>query len=691
MECLRDAFNGGLVLGGRYETVSPLNHGSFGMVFMAKDLRTDQMVAIKCLTKKSASDEANLELAIDEKSEERALHSYLGSHPNIVNLLDAFETDAHTYIVLEFCERGDLYEAIRMGHGPLETEHVRRFMTQLIDAVEYIHSKGVYHRDIKPENIFLTESGSMKLGDFGLATTESWTYETSVGSDRYMSPEQYDSAGAGYSPAQADIWAIGVCLLNVLFSRNPFSTPTETDPLFLDFSRDAQSLFDVFPSMSQDTYEVIVHCMNLDPRKRSLARARDALDRVISFTTDDEVLDDFCTVDRPVVASANREPLRTPSIQSPAVDNGAFPWAKALHASPPKPIRQLSVIPDNESYTEDLFSKSGATTADWLSRSVQTSSISSVLNSSLGASMQSLTLNPLNLRLPNRKVSEMAGSLPISMNKPRPSAMSLVFGGRKDTVSKSWSDLWDEEFEEEEEAKQLETLKELNSRTWSHESQVEGVDNAIDNDDTPRQGLSPAIKSASIHVKTESPSIASAISNDIDGDLVADGFFFHEAPPVKERPGQSLAPYSPPSKRGGFDKWAALGERRRAVAGNNNSVTSKVPKLTFKSENRVGKPVDQHASLAGHGVSQPDEHSTHHATSLPLGPTHKHNLSHVHHIANKPKWDHHNKDIVKDRAKDCPKGKGRDRDWTWNFNWRKEKRHDFGDVEWVDNRIEAHP
>src|SRR5271154_6827424 len=111
MECLREKFYDGVVLDGRFETISPLNHGSFGMVFMARDLTTSDLVAIKCLTKKSATNDPDSSFAIDEKSEELACHARLGSHPNIVNLIHSFETDAHIYIVLKFCSRGDLYEA----------------------------------------------------------------------------------------------------------------------------------------------------------------------------------------------------------------------------------------------------------------------------------------------------------------------------------------------------------------------------------------------------------------------------------------------------------------------------------------------------------------------------------------------------------------------------------------------------
>ncbi|CZT05412.1 hypothetical protein WAI453_005038 [Rhynchosporium graminicola] len=643
MECLRDQFYDGVVLDGRFRTVSPLNHGSFGMVFMAEDLTTNEMVAVKCLTKKSAIIDGDYSFAVDEKSEELACHALLGNHPNIVNLIHSFETESHIYIVLEFCSRGDLYEAIRTGTGPLETEHVRRFMLQLVDAVAYTHGKGLYHRDIKPENIFLTQAGEMKLGDFGLATTDKWTYETTVGSDRYMSPEQYDSAGAGYAPEQADIWAIGICLLNILFSRNPFTTPTESDPLFLDFSRDKQSLFDVFPTMSQDTYEVIAQCMSLDPRKRSLQAAREALERLVSFTTFDEALDDFCMAERRGIASANREPLRTPSIQSPQMDNGSFPWAKALHASPPQQYRQLSVIADdNESYdSEDLFPSSEESNKDWFSVGEQTPSLASMLESSLGTSMRSMAIRrPMKSGPPKASLTPISGSLPITMSKPKPlPSLASIFGKKSEVASKSWSDLWDEEEEEEEEEeadKQLKARQMQNARTWSHESKQ-------DEDDTIRRGPLEPKSSSLVNINKASSDVVTTIAHDIDGDLVADGFFFHDAP--KEIP-QSPPRYSPPSKRTTGDKWSKLGERRRAYTGTSDS--EKSPEL-WKVRRNVG------LGFSGFGAG--------------VGVCHKLNTV---------------KDTTsaKDKGKGCP--------------WAKEKSHDHGvhkrhgDLEWVGGFADLH-
>jgi len=641
MECLRERFYDGVVLDGRFQTISPLNHGSFGMVFMARDLTTNDLVAIKCLTKKSATAESDSSFAVDERSEELACHAQLGSHANIVNLIHSFETEAHIYIVLEFCSRGDLYEAIRTGTGPLETEHVRKFMLQLVDAVAYIHSKGMYHRDIKPENIFLTQSGEMKLGDFGLATSEKWTYETTVGSDRYMSPEQYDSTGAGYSPEQADIWAIGICLLNILFSRNPFTTPTESDPLFLDFSRDKQSLFDVFPTMSQDTYEVIAQCMSLDPRKRSLAGAREALERAVSFTTFDESLDDFHSAERRVIASANREPLRTPSIQSPQLDTGSFPWAKALHASPPQQFRQLSAIPDDESYhSEDLFPSSEESSKDWFSVGEQTPSMASILDSSLDVSMSHMAIRRLTKNGPPKaSLTPISGSLPITMSKPRPApSMASVFGKKNDMVSKSWSDLWDEDIEEEEEAeKQLKARQMQNARTWSHESRHE--------DDTIRRGGPLEPKSSSfVNIQKVNPESGRIVANDVDGDLVADGFFFHDTSPKSVQLPHSPR-YSPPSKRTTFDKWSALGERRRAYTGTSES--EKSPEL-WKARRNIG-----FSGFTGSGVGL---------------------------------WDNKANIVSKDKARECPWVRVRD-----PHEPRKGKLvRDHGDLEWVGGWNDLH-
>jgi len=465
MDCMRDHFKQGQILDGRFRAVAPLNHGSFGMVFLAEDLLTKQEVAVKCLTKPSVAS-SDLPITADEGADELACHAILRFHPYLVNLVHQFETAAHTYLVLEYCSQGDLYEAIRSERGPLETEHVRRFMLQLISAVEHMHKNGLYHRDIKPENIFLTSTGEMKLGDFGLATMSLWSDEACVGSDRYMAPEQYDHGGNGYSPRQADIWSIGICLLNVLFSRNPFVTPTESDVLFADYVRDRQSLFDIFPNMSNDTFEILSNALALDPTKRDLQALRSAVQQTLTFTVSDDDLDDFCTEERDVVqASANREPLRTPSIASPEMDDDTFPWSRAFHTtSPVKAAQHMPSIPDE--YEEDMFSDvSHAYGESWFSGRYNTPS---TMSSAFGASFKSMHVPARKTQTRGTGPAAVPSSLPVQATRPIPT-MSQIFG-KKDTVAKSWSDMWEEDEEEEEREATLRARREINSRSFSHES-----------------------------------------------------------------------------------------------------------------------------------------------------------------------------------------------------------------------------
>ncbi|KAF2755366.1 kinase-like protein [Pseudovirgaria hyperparasitica] len=554
MECMRNQLVEGRVLNGRYETISPLNHGSFGMVFTARDLQSGDLVAIKCLTKSTGETVCPTSgFAVDDQSEEVAIHHKIDHHPHIVNLVQSFETDHHIYLVLEFCSNGDLYEAIRLGKGPLETEHVRDFMLQLVGAVEYLHARGIYHRDIKPENIFLTASGSMKLGDFGLATTEHWNFESAVGSDRYMAPEQYDVSVNGYSPAKADVWAIGICLLNVLFSRNPFATPTISDPLFSDFAADRQSLFDVFPNMSQDAYEVLTHSLAIDPNKRSLSAVREALERAVNFTTDDETLDDFCTDNRDVIpATLDREPLRTPSISSPQVDtNGSFPWAKALAMSPPQQIRQLSTIKDTEIY-EDGEEEMFPSNQDWYGVKRDSASAISFVDSGLGVSYKSHESSDAKPMDMNRsKPVTISGSLPINFSKGP--TLSSVLGKKRDFGSKSWSDLWDEEEEEHASSSETENddvtpMPTNKAKIWGRESES-GVS-------TPRAGLSEMNAATVNNSRNRSP-----VSQSVDHRVSElTGFIFEDHATTPH-----VAKYSPPSKRSPMDRWAKLGDLRRGV------------------------------------------------------------------------------------------------------------------------------
>jgi serine/threonine protein kinase len=555
MDCMRNHFYDGVLLHNKYRTICPLNHGSFGLVFKAEDVTTGQPVALKCILKSSAATSVASSFAVDEKSEELAIHRHIGSHPNIVNLVDSFETENHVYLVIEYCPNGDLYEAIRVGHGPGQTENIRDALLQLIDSVLFMHSKGVYHRDIKPENILLSSDGSIKLGDFGLATREEVSFESAVGSDRYMAPEQMDPTDAGYSPRQVDAWAIGICLLNILFSRNPFATPTLSDPLFSDFAADRQTLFDIFPNMSQDTFDVLIHCLALEPENRSLELAKDAVLRAVSFTTDDETLDEFCVAPA-VTATANREPLRTPSLSSPQVDStGAFPWAKALAMT--TPARQLSVIEDVD--FQDEYDVSGA--QDFYPASqVDTNSLVSFVDSGLGLSVKSsnMSLNPEDTT--RSKPMPISGSLPAA--RPIYRSMASIFRRDDTPHAKSWSDMFDEDLDMGAQSEPEQNYNGFFPRRVSMDS----LDSVSNGSDTPRMGLSELKNPDMVNnARVRTPDNVTQHDDSVSEHT---GFLFEEhsesmAVKTPTPMPKLIHKNSSSPKRSVLDRWAALGDRRR--------------------------------------------------------------------------------------------------------------------------------
>jgi serine/threonine-protein kinase CHEK1 len=168
---------------------------------------------------------------------ETTLHKHVGMHRNIIEYYDSGEDATWTWIAMELAEGGDLFDKIEADSGVSEDiAHV--YFTQLINAVGYMHSKGVGHRDIKPENVLLSADGDLKLADFGMATLFEYHDKrkmavTMCGSPPYIAPEvfscssQEGTKGTGYCADFADIWSCGVVLFVLLAGNTPWSKPIE--------------------------------------------------------------------------------------------------------------------------------------------------------------------------------------------------------------------------------------------------------------------------------------------------------------------------------------------------------------------------------------------------------------------------------------------------------------------------------
>lgn len=291
-----------------YRQVSVLNNGAYGQVYLVENTKTKQRFAAKkyyprkrhfCSCK-----------CVDEAAHELRVHKLVKSHPNIVKLV---RYDKKTKLLyFEYCPRGDLYEAIRRHDvGPWAA---RKVMLQLCDVVAHCHANGVYHRDIKPENIMVGPNNTFKLTDWGLACTDQFTSDCGAGSEEYMAPECFGDQT--YDAAAADVWSLGICLLNVLFGRCPFKQATSEDRLFEEFAACKESLFDVFPHLSLGVYNALQYALAVDPKKRSLERFRTALSQVNVWTTREEI-QQFSLVEECVPLSQAMNVPRTKSHRPP--------------------------------------------------------------------------------------------------------------------------------------------------------------------------------------------------------------------------------------------------------------------------------------------------------------------------------------------------------------------------------------
>lgn len=181
---------GTLIDGGSLELVEVLGVGGYGVVYRAVDPRfPSKSYAVKCLVASGQHTTRQRQTHIREI----ALHQLASAHPGVVTLHRVVDQGNHTYIVMDYAPDHDLFTQILHSCRYLGDDAlIKDVFLQLLDAVEYCHSLGIYHRDLKPENILCFDDGlRVAITDFGLATTDKVSDEFRTGSVYHMSPGKY--------------------------------------------------------------------------------------------------------------------------------------------------------------------------------------------------------------------------------------------------------------------------------------------------------------------------------------------------------------------------------------------------------------------------------------------------------------------------------------------------------------------
>ncbi|KAF5455934.1 hypothetical protein F2P56_025460 [Juglans regia] len=202
---------------GKYEVGRTIGEGTFAKVKFAQNTETGESVAMKVLDRNTIIKHK----MVDQIKREISIMK-LVRHPYVVRLHEVLASRTKIYIILEYITGGELFDKI-VRHGRLSEAESRRYFQQLIDGVDFCHSKGVYHRDLKPENLLLDSQENIKISDFGLSALPEQgvsLLRTTCGTPNYVAPEVLSHKG--YDGAVADVWSCGVILYVLMAGYLPF-------------------------------------------------------------------------------------------------------------------------------------------------------------------------------------------------------------------------------------------------------------------------------------------------------------------------------------------------------------------------------------------------------------------------------------------------------------------------------------
>ncbi|HYL72758.1 MAG TPA: tetratricopeptide repeat protein [Bryobacteraceae bacterium] len=258
-----------------YEILEKLGQGGMGVVYCARDLRLDRLVALKILPAEQIADERRRGRFIREAQTASALN-----HPNIVTIYEIANTDGVDYIVMEFVRGSTLREAI--PPNGLDLADALKYANQIASGLAAAHAAGIVHRDVKPANIMITKTGLVKLLDFGLAQIEQPHIDESaptgeiaplhltrpgtiIGTAAYMSPEQAQGQG---TDQRSDIFCFGIVLYQMLTGALPFQSNSEVGLMYQIVHASTPSASQVRRDLPPALDRVLRTALEKDPKLR---------------------------------------------------------------------------------------------------------------------------------------------------------------------------------------------------------------------------------------------------------------------------------------------------------------------------------------------------------------------------------------------------------------------------------------
>ena len=253
----------GTMLSGRYEVLKRVGSGGMADVYMAKDHKLNRNVAVKVLKSEYVVDEKFL-----RKFETEAQAVARLSHPNIVNIYDVGIEDGINYIVMELAEGITLKEYIRKK-GYLTPKETVEISTQIASAISHAHKNHIIHRDIKPQNILVSDTGIIKVTDFGIAKATSSNTVTStataMGSVHYISPEQ---AKGRFCDEKSDIYSLGITMYEMVTGHVPFDHENGVTIALMHLQNEITPPSEIRDGIPDSLEKIILKCTMKKPEER---------------------------------------------------------------------------------------------------------------------------------------------------------------------------------------------------------------------------------------------------------------------------------------------------------------------------------------------------------------------------------------------------------------------------------------